>query len=451
MFCDHGSVIRGFFIGFGAAGLALGTASVRPVAAQTGSDLGVREQTVRAALDRIARWNPRYNAFISVNPAIVERARALDAAVNDTEANGAEVGPLDRRTIAVKANLDVEGFPANAGVRNPGRDVTSSGNAFAVAAVSSAGGLVVGITNMDSWARGTKTVSEFGSTGNAFDPKRSPFGSSGGSAVAVATGMVDMALGTDTCGSIRYPASANGIFGLRPTIGVVSRTGLVPLSPTQDVVGPMARTVEDLRTLFSVLTVYDPADPAMVAQPPAVPRAGSKRVGVLRGFGSVNQSEDAPLGRLRAAGYKVVDVDGRALQVSSVIEDEFEPARSLWRRNLASWDVSGSVKDQPAYRQRLVLQARLRNQLSGLLVSHDIDALIYPTTSAPSGLRGARQVTANCGLSANSGLPALAVPGPLKRGFPQIGVDLLGRAFDEGTLFEVAVAATPVLGTPTIR
>jgi amidase len=445
MFCNHRSVIRRLLFGLITAGLAVAGAGSKSVVAEVVVQ-GPREQTVRASLERIAQWNPRYNAFVSVDPAVIERAQAVD-----TEMTGEKTGELDGRTIAVKANLDLEGFPANAGVRSPGRETTRSRNAFVVTEVGSAGGFVVGITNMDSWARGTKTVSEFGSTGNAFDSKRSPFGSSGGSAVAVATGMVDMALGTDTCGSIRYPASANGIFGLRPTVGAVSRTGLVPLSPTQDVVGPMARTVEDLQVLFSVLTVYDSADPAMVVSSPAVTRTRSKRVGVLRGFGSVNQSVGAPLGRLRAEGYDVVDVDSRGLQVSSVIDDEFESARGLWRRNLPPWDVSGLVKERRGYQKRLALQARLRNQLNELLRTNDVDALVYPTTSAPPGLRGAKQVTANCGLSANSGLPALAVPGPIVRGFPEIGIDLLGRAFDEETLFEVAAAATPVLGTPTIR
>jgi amidase len=449
MFCNHGSVIRRLLFGLIAAGLVGTEASSSSIAAEVAAEavvMGPREKTVRASLEQIARLNPRYNALVWIDPAVVERARVVDVV-----ANGKNTGVLDGRTIAVKANLDVEGFLANAGVRDPGRRAMSTRNAFVVTAIGSAGGFVVGITNMDSWARGTKTVSEFGSTGNAFDSKRSPFGSSGGSAVAVATGMVDMALGTDTCGSIRYPASANGIFGLRPTVGAVSRTGLVPLSPTQDVVGPMARTVDDLQILFSALTVHDPSDPAMVLSSPAETRARSKRVGVLRGFGSVNQSVGAPLGRLRAEGYEVVDVDSGGLQVSSVIDDEFEPARDLWRRNLPPWEVSGLVKDERGYQKRLASQARLRKTLNELLRTNDVDALVYPTTSAPPGLRGAKQVTANCGLSANSGLPALAVPGPIVRGFPEIGVDLLGRAFDEETLFEVAAAATPVLGTPTIR
>jgi amidase len=417
---------------------------VRSIAAPVASTaVGPREQKVKAALDRIARWNPRYNAFISVNRAAVDDARARDA-LSDPE-----VGVLDGRTIAIKANLDMRGFPANAGVRNDGRYSNDATDAAVVRAVKMTGGYVIGVTNMDSWARGTKTVSEFGSTGNAFDPKRSPFGSSGGSAVAVATGMVDMALGTDTCGSVRYPASANGIFGLRPTVGAVNRTGLVPLSPTQDVVGPMARTVSDLRILFSVLTVYDSTDPAMIVPTP-VSRTKSKRVGVLRGYGAVNNSPQASIGRLRSAGYQVVDIDPRGLRVASVIDDEFAPARYLWRRGLPPWDVSALVRDQGGYQQRLNSQARLRDRLNELLSTNDVDALIYPTTQSPPGSRGAKQITTNCGLSANSGLPALAVPGPIVSGFPEIGIDLLGRAFDEETLFEVATAATPVLGTPTI-
>jgi amidase len=426
--------------------ISVATTAVTPTSAPASpaSPLS-RQQLVLDAFARIDALNPAFNAFIGRSPSVVGRAQFLDSTFGRESA-----GVLDRRTVAVKANLDLVGLPASAGVRAPGRTPQAGSNAFAVTQIENAGGLVVGVTNMDSWARGTKTVSEFGSTGNAFDSKRSPLGSSGGSAVAVATGMVDLAVGTDTCGSIRYPASANGIFGLRPTTGAVSRAGVVPLSPTQDVVGPLARNVADLEALFSVLSIPDSRDP--LTQVPRRPseRVRTKRIGVLRGFGVLARSEGTPLAQLRAAGIELVDVRGTELSGASVINDEFEPARRLWRRNEEPLGVL-VVSDPRGYQQRLDSQARIRNRLLALLDTNRVDALVYPTTTAPPGARGARQVTGNCWLAANSGLPALAVPGPVVNGFPTVGMDLLGRPFDEAALFALAAIASPVLQTPTFR
>jgi amidase len=406
-----------------------------------------REQLVLDALARIDRLNPTFNAFTGRNPSVTSRAQLLDSS-----AGTASAGILDRRTIAVKANIELADVRASAGVRASGRIETGSvgSNAFAATQIENAGGLIVGVTNMDSWARGTKTVSEFGSTGNAFNPQRSPLGSSGGSAVAVATGMVDMAVGTDTCGSIRYPASANGIFGLRPTVGSVSRAGVVPLSPTQDVVGPLARNVGDLEVLFRVLTTPDPQDPFTQTRRVPMERVGTKRVGVLSGFGAVSRSMGAPLAQLQVAGYELVELSGAGLSGASVINDEFEPARSLWRRNQNPYSVTLPVSDLRGYRRRLNSQVRLRNRLVALMDTNRVDALVYPTTVAAPGARGARQITGNCWLAANSGLPALAVPGALVGRFPAVGVDLLGRPFDESTLFAMAGSASPVLHTPTV-
>ncbi len=389
-----------------------------------------REVIVRDAFSRIDRDDKRYGAFTGRNSAALSTARNFDL-----EVGSGSVGVLDRRTLAVKANIDLESLPATAGVRRPNRSTqTAVVDAFVVTQILAAGGIIVGATNMDSWARGTRTVSEFGSTGNAFDPNRSPLGSSGGSAVAVATGMVDMALGTDTCGSIRYPASANAIFGLRPTAGAVSRRGVVPLSPTQDVVGPLARSLKDLQLLFRVIAGEDPLDPITLTAQPTPIRVRSRRVGVLRGFGATSRTPESPMPVLQARGYEVVEVASTGLVGASVIADEFEPARTRWRRGETPWNLPADG----AYLSRLTSQARLRNQLVQLLDRNDLDAIAYPTTIAPPGRRGMKQITGNCWLAANSGLPALAVPGPLVRGFPEIGVDVLGRPFDEDTLFVVA-------------
>lgn len=393
-----------------------------------------REQIAREALATITREDQRFGAFIARNEDAVADARKRDA-----EFGEARSGVLDRRTIAIKANIDLATLPASAGVRQTRRSTTSAvSDAFVVRQILGAGGIIVGATNMDSWARGTRSVSEFGSTGNAFDPNRSPLGSSGGSAVAVATGMVDIALGTDTCGSIRYPASANGIFGLRPTKGAVSRRGVVPLSPTQDVVGPLARNIDDLQLLFDVISQPDTLDPLTLGARQAPARERSRRIGVFGGFGRVDRGADSPVGILRVNGYVVVDIGSTGLVGASVIDDEFERARAFWRRGESPWTLPKNA----GYASRLTSQARLQNRILEILDKQNLDAIVYPTTIASPGRRGAKQITGNCWLAANSGLPALAVPGPLANGFPQIGIDLLGRAFDENTLFRVASDAS---------
>lgn len=409
-------------------------ADIQATSAPTTVSVAGREGIVRRAFERIDREDRRFGAFTARNSSAYALARRLDL-----EFGSASAGPLDGKVLAVKANIDLASIPATAGVRLPSRSArTPPTDAFVVTRIVAAGGIIVGTTNMDSWARGTRSVSEFGSTGNAFDPNRSPLGSSGGSAVAVATGMVDMALGTDTCGSIRYPAAANKIFGLRPTPEAVSRSGVVPLSPTQDVVGPLARTVDDLRVLFGVIAATDPLDPRTAASPMAPGRARSRRVGVLRGFGSVSRNPQSPLALLRTRGYELIEVSPAGLERASVIDDEFARSRDLWRRGEPPWSLTVSG----GYRSRLASQARLRSRLLQILERENLDVMVYPTTTAPPGRRGARQTTGNCWLSANSGLPALAVPGPLVEGFPEIGVDLLGRPFDEETLFALATDAS---------
>ena len=170
------------------------------------------------------------------------------------------VGPLTGQLVAVKDNIDLDWLTTSAGA-NALKDRHPRRNATVIDRLLAAGAIIPGHTNMDTWARGTRTVSETnGATANARNPRLGPMGSSGGTAVAVALGDADVGLGTDTCGSIRYPAAANLLYGLRPTPGVISRSGIVPLSPTQDVVGPIGPTVASLAVVLDVIGGPDPRD-----------------------------------------------------------------------------------------------------------------------------------------------------------------------------------------------
>jgi amidase len=212
-------------------------------------------------LDRIAQLNPALHAVIRVSPDAGDQARDSDAA----RAAGQPRGPLEGIPVLVKDNIQVAGMPATAG--SPALLHAESGDAFCVTRLRAAGAVIIGKANMSEWAnfRSTHSTSGWSTLGGQVDnpraPGRNPSGSSSGSAAAVAAGLVPLAIGTETDGSIVCPASACGIVGIKPTLGLVSRSGIVPISLAQDTAGPMAASVADAAALLSVLAAVDPADP----------------------------------------------------------------------------------------------------------------------------------------------------------------------------------------------
>jgi amidase len=382
--------------------------------------------------------------------------------------------PLFGLVIAVKDNIDVGGFTTTAGSRSLATNVARS-DATVVSRLRKRGVIIAGKTNLDTFARGVRSKSEMrGTTSNAWNPKRAAGGSSGGSAVAIASGMADAALGTDTCGSLRYPATYNGVYSLRPTAGMLSRHGVVPLSPTQDVVGPMASSPTILRELFLAMLGPDPLDPATLnsvagGSMPVYPNLGpldatnrTFRVGVLRGFGSyaLGARGRTALDTLRMGGVELVPaLLPKGVANASLIEQEADAAIASFRdsvqRNattvrapiiidtteVSPWLVTTWRPNAKPRWNALRAQQRLNAKLITELLNRErLDALLYPTTPFPAAVIGAPQPSANCWLSATSGLPALALPGGFDIGkFPTIGVDLLGKAGSELTLLAIAL------------
>lgn len=213
-------------------------------------------------LERIRRLDPELHAVIAVSPAAAADAQASDA----TRAAGTVRGPLEGIPVLVKDNIQVAGMPVTAG--SPALLDTEPDDAFLVARLRAAGAIIIGKANLSEWAnfRSARSTSGWSTVGgqavNPRGPGRNPSGSSSGSAVAVAAGLAPLAVGTETDGSIVCPASACGIVGIKPTTGLVSRTGIVPISLAQDTAGPMAASVADAAALLSVLAAVDPADPA---------------------------------------------------------------------------------------------------------------------------------------------------------------------------------------------
>lgn len=259
-----------------------------------------------ACLDRITRDNSKVNAFITV---LAETARE-DARTADREiAEGHDRGPLHGVPISIKDLIDIRGTPTTAGSRVREGHVASH-DAAVITALRRSGAVLIGKTNLHEFAFGTTSDdSAFGPARHPHDPSRSPGGSSGGSAAGVAAGMSLASLGTDTGGSIRIPAAACGVVGLKPTFGEVSIDGVVPLSRALDHVGPLARTVEDAWLVHEVIS-------GAASHKPLVPApAGSVRLGIPRRYfcdlldDAVRQAFEHALQQVRRAGIRVIEVD----------------------------------------------------------------------------------------------------------------------------------------------
>ena len=446
---------------------------------------------VDAYLARITAYDqggPRLNAILQLNPRAHEDADALD---RERKEKGPR-GPLHGIPVLVKDNYDTAGLATSGGALALATLVPQA-DAFQVTRLREAGAVILGKTTMHELAAGITTISSLsGQTRNPYDLMRVPGGSSGGTGAAVAASFGAAGMGSDTCGSIRIPAANQNLVGLRATRGLSSRAGVMPLSDTQDVAGPLARSVTDLAIMLDATVGPDPADPVTAgaaAHVPASYRDGlaqatlkGKRIGVLRAlFG--DGPEDDEVGRIvrqaldgmKAQGAELADVVvpglDDLLRDSSVIGDEFKfdlakylaahpgaPVTSLGEiieRGLHHDQLDQTFRlrnaperrDTEHYRQALLKRRALREAVVTTIESLRLDAVAYPTLRRKPALIGEAQIGTTCQLSATTGLPAISMPaGFTVDGLP-IGVELLGGAFAEPTLLGLAyaweVAASP--------
>lgn len=277
------------------------------------------EAVTRHFLARIEAFDDRYRSVLAVAPDALDQARRLD----ERFASEGPVGPLHGLPVLIKDNIETRELPTTAGSLALA-DSRTERDAPLVARLRHAGAVILGKTNLSEWAnfRSNRSSSGWsavgGQTGNAIDPDRSPCGSSAGSAVAVALAFAPLAVGTETNGSIVCPASANGIVGFKPTVGVVSRRGIVPITMTQDTAGPMARDVTGTWLLLQAMAGADDDDPmaalaagTVLDGAPAPADARTLRLGILRSATGYHEGVDAlfdqALARLRAAGITIVD------------------------------------------------------------------------------------------------------------------------------------------------
>jgi Asp-tRNA(Asn)/Glu-tRNA(Gln) amidotransferase A subunit family amidase len=438
-------------------------------------------------LDRIARYDkagPKLNAFLLVNPRALEEADSLD---KERAAKGAR-GPLHGIPVVLKDNMNTKDLPTTGG-STAFAGAQPQADAFIVAKLRAAGVVILGKGNLHELARAGTTVSSLGGqTLNPYDLSRTPGGSSGGPAVAVAANMAAVSLGSDTVNSIRSPASACDLVGLRPSRGLVSRSGIIPAALTQDIAGPITRTVADSAAVLEVIQGYDPKDDTTEAvRGKELPGYGGSldknglrgaRIGVLRSFfgqkpehAEVNRVVDAALARMKELGAEPVelsaplDVD-KLIAAMDVQKWESKTQIDAWLRDLGpgapairtfdAWVASGKFdktlekgllaaqpfdhpEQDPEYRERIgPRKAALVKQVQALLDDNKLDAVVYPHQKRLVVPIGESQTDRNGFLASITGFPAIDVPAGFSSGGVPIGVEFLGRAFAEPTLIKLA-------------
>ncbi len=448
------------------------------------------ESRTAAAIERIRRIDPQVGSVIALDPTALAQARRVQAL-------GLR-GPLAGQPILIKDNIEVAGpLPTTAGSLALANNVTNR-DAPLVARLLGAGAVILGKTNLSEWAniRSSNSISGWsavgGQTRNPFALDRNPCGSSSGSGAAVAAGLVRMAIGTETDGSVTCPAAINGIVGFKPTVGLVSRTHIVPISASQDTPGPMTASVAEAAMVLTAIAGSDPADKATTEADRrrrdylAGLRAGSlrgKRIGVMRfaaGFGT-DQPFDAALAVLKAQGATLVEIkefdEGQmGRNEFQVLLTEFKsgladylrsspapiPVRSLadviaFNKNHAAQELALFGQEtfeqaektkgtsDPAYRKarQLSFNAAGPNGIDRLLKQHGVVALVGPTM-APAWkidvVNGDQISGGGAGsLAAVAGYPHLTVPMGFVKGLP-VGLSFIGPKWADGQILSLGFA-----------
>ncbi|MRT47270.1 AtzE family amidohydrolase [Raoultella sp. RIT712] len=429
-------------------------------------ELSARE-IARSSLDDIARVNPQINAWTQVTESrMLAEADRIDALRRDKQ----PLPPLAGIPYAVKNLFDVAGETTLAGAQLFSDRPAASADGWAVRQIQAAGGLLSGMVNMDAYAYGFTTEnSHYGATHNPHDLQRIAGGSSGGSAAAVAAGLVHFALGTDTNGSIRVPASLCGIFGLKPTFGRLSRAGSHPFVASLDHIGPFARHVGDLAAVYDALQGLDPdddaqADRAVAPASPLLERGlNGLRCAVLGGYFTTWCDSDAraavaqvaqALGADRELQFSEAELSRSAAFIISASEggNQYLPAL---RREPARFEphsrerlLAGAMIPSAWYLQAQRFRRHAREAMAALFDHAEV--LIAPATPCSATLIGQQTmaingqslpVRASMGMLTQPisflGLPVVTVPLRTASGQP-IGVQLIAAPFNEQACLRAA-------------
>jgi len=468
-------------------------------------------QITQHYLDRIEALNPQLRAVIEVNPDALSIAAALDV----ERANGELRSPLHGIPVMLKDNIDTsDRMHTTAGSYALLDAPTPSKDAFVAAQLRAAGAILLAKTNLSEWAnfRSTSASSGWsgrgGQTRNPYDLELTACGSSSGSAVAVAANLTVLAVGTETDGSVVCPAGHTGIVGLKPTLGMVSRSGIIPIAHSQDTAGPMARSVTDLALLLTAMVGADAEDDITtnmrtreLLDYTAFLRPGAlrgKRIGVQRQlFGSdaaLDNLMEVQLRILREAGAEIVDLEinsrssfGDAETTVLLYEFKNDLNNYLYQRggdiqslaDVIAYNEANAEQEMPDFTQELFVQAEKttglgaseylealgfskaysQSSINSLLQELDLHAIMAPTNTVGWPVNPAGDDTENyigsSSLAAVSGYPNITVPAGYINGFP-IGISFMGPAFSEPTLISIAydyeqrsqARMPPALATP---
>lgn len=460
------------------------------------ADAGSARDAAQTSIEHIEQWNDQLKAVIATHPQVMEQAAELD---RERAANESR-GPLHGTPVLIKDNIEVKGLPTTAGSlalaeNRAGRD------AFVIEQMRKAGLLIIGKANLSEWANFRSERSSSGWSGaggqarNPHDVTRSPCGSSSGSAIAVAAGMVPLAVGTETNGSIICPSAANGIVGIKPTVGLISRRGIIPIAHSQDTAGPMAGNVRDAAFLLNVMTAPDPLDPATPESmtifeqdySTALRTSGlkGKRIGVVRSLTGFHEGVDERFNQavtdLAAAGAEIVDglalpdyPSGFQAAAYDVLLYEFKhdlnryfeslsgPAGQLTLQKLIEFNRKNAALEMEWFQQEIFLKAEAKEGLDSeeylaaldlvqsfsrtgidtLLLENSLDLLVSPS-NGPAWVidlvAGDNHSGGSSSFPARAGYPHVTVPMGFVHGLP-VGLSFYGTAFSELVLIEAAYA-----------
>ena len=456
-----------------------------------------------ARIEAFDKAGPMLNAVIALNPKALDRARELDT---ERRTQGAR-SPLHGIPVVLKDNLATANMPTPAGSTLLNGSIPPD-DAFIVRKLHNAGAIVLAKLNMSEFASGGAQSSLGGPMRNPHNLNRSPAGSSGGTGIAIAAAYAQVGLGTDTGGSVRMPSTANGIVGLKPTHGLLSRDGIIPLALSFDMAGPMARHVYDVAAMRGVMTGVDPADDATQKSEGRFQTDYTKyldagaldgaRLGIARDFlgqdADVDWVVEASLKAMRDAGATIVDVSlpdwllevNNALyttirhrefraQISDYLEtltsgypdtlaelveraaritsptDGALPNPSRWRL-MQREEESGELSDyeyQAVHRYGLPL---LRTIVEGLMDSENLDAIMYPTQPRRPSRLDSDPAPSRDGPRPSpiryanlTGFPDLVIPAGFTGSRLPVGLSFLGRAFSEPRLFALGYAFEQIM------
>src|SRR6266404_4960828 len=448
---------------------------------------------VQQYLDRIRAYDqqgPAINSMLYVNPASLQQADAMDQEFKRTH----KLKPLACVPIVLKDNFDTADMPTTAGALTL-KGAQPEKDAFAVKRLREAGALILGKANLQEFASGGISVSSLGGqVKNPYDLTRTPGGSSGGTGAAVAANFAAAGTGSDTGGSIRSPASATSLVGLRPTRGLISRDGIVPVSFTQDTIGPMTRSVADAAAVLDAMVGYDPNDPVTALSVGNIPKTytaflqnGLKglRLGVLtnafgRGpeYDEVNKVMAKAIEALKEQGAAIVPVEDAVLDIDTLTanfrmnEPEFKAALNQYLQQQGShvpvhslaeiiasdqyykptlekfFSITQAYEDgpnSPDYKDRRMKMDAIKIEVANLMAKNQLDALVYPHQKCLVLPIGATfQKDRNGVIAALTGFPAIEVPAGFSTptadapiGVP-VGIEFLGRAWAEPELIKLA-------------